>query len=947
MQEEIVELRQVVYEVKGERNLIRALRGITKSGNEVEAELGRVGRQAGRTERALAAMGRTGVRELGNLVRSGKQAAKYLAAAGAASAALFVKSAVGIASQRDATRKGFTAMLKDEKEAMRVLERIRKVSLKPGVTRDAGESLALSLIAVRINADTAVDAIEQFGNALALAGRGEVELERVGVALSQIVSKGKISAEEINQLAESVPQIRDVMQRVFGTADTEKLQKDLDAAGISAQQFIGLLVKGFGELERANPNTLSNSLTNMKAAAKDLAGSFGAAFATPKGIASIQAVTAALEAAAPAFRTLGEEVASWLPGIANWIQKTFTAEAIDRFMASLSGFGASVKAWFASADSQVTAFGDKFSAYLEAIPDIGAAAFADLREAASREIDTLVDDTLAKIQPLLDALGRIPGMGTGSGVGTPRMAHGVPLSTGGGASEAFTDPGKSVGKAVGKAGQMVGGIWDFAKKQGRDAVDAYNDVAKAAGDASDEVRKSGKSAQEAGSSAREQAYNTNRTAEALDRLNQKLREADEAHRSRMFLYSMEARLDDLRTRAKKNAAQASGEEAKATDAAAAAQRKQNAAHAEYLRLLEQQRRVNDQLLAQAKAQAKADAVAGIRRDDSLMGQGRAAGVAQARSAAGVAMARAQARQRGLPPSANADDARRQLRELFLAELAKIEPDVKATQARIREATAQADRLKQLADDPKYAAVSERLKQAAEQQTEFARREQLRLDGMTAGFDDYSRAVSDGMQRNMDVTQQWLDYTAERLQQMKADFGRTTDEMVGSIIEALSKRGKAQRDLQAFEAAGAGKTIGANMQRAIIEEADKVLARYGVTGAGGVYRTPGPLGDAVNRVRGDNNRTPRVITVQMQGGQPPTERAGMNDRLTAAALGNFGMGTDALLADARLQAQGRIVGDAMTAAMMPMVRIVVDAVRQMGSRVTREVRTQLQAVEGAV
>jgi tape measure domain-containing protein len=84
---------------------------------------------------------------------------------------------------------------------------------------------SINLQAAGLSADQARDSLMGFGNALATVGRGKADLDGVITALSQVMSKGKVSAEEINQIAERVPQIRQIMKTAFGTADTEAIQK--------------------------------------------------------------------------------------------------------------------------------------------------------------------------------------------------------------------------------------------------------------------------------------------------------------------------------------------------------------------------------------------------------------------------------------------------------------------------------------------------------------------------------------------------------------------------------------------------------------------------------------------------------------------------------------------------------------------------------------------------
>jgi len=111
----------------------------------------------------------------------------------------------------------------------------------------------LQLEAAGLNAQIAERALMAFGNALALVGKGKSELDGVILALGQIASKGSISAEEINQIAERVPQIRQVLVSAFGTASTEAIQK----MGLSADVAIGKIIAGLEQLPKATQSALT------------------------------------------------------------------------------------------------------------------------------------------------------------------------------------------------------------------------------------------------------------------------------------------------------------------------------------------------------------------------------------------------------------------------------------------------------------------------------------------------------------------------------------------------------------------------------------------------------------------------------------------------------------------------------------------------------------------
>ena len=185
-----------------------------------------------------------------------------LAALGAAS----VKEAANLESLQLALE----AQMGSAKAAQKEMELLRQEALKPGLGFEQAIQGSVQLQAVGFSAEFARKTLSAFGNALALAGKGKAELDGVATALTQITAKGKVSAEEINQIAERLPQIRTAMKAAFGTADTEVLQK----AGISSEKFIAGIV---AQLETLPPATagMKNSIENAGDAVKQFLASIG------------------------------------------------------------------------------------------------------------------------------------------------------------------------------------------------------------------------------------------------------------------------------------------------------------------------------------------------------------------------------------------------------------------------------------------------------------------------------------------------------------------------------------------------------------------------------------------------------------------------------------------------------------------------------------------------
>ena len=166
----------------------------------------------------------------------------------------FIKSAAEI----DKLKMGLVGIMGDSKAAAAEFQKLRKLARNPGLDLRSAVEGSIRLQAIDFSAADASRSIGVMANALALVGGTEADLKGVAVAISQIISKGKVHAEEINQIAERVPQVRLAMEDAFGTANTESLQK----MGLDARQFVDGIIDELERLPRAE-NNISNVLVNM------------------------------------------------------------------------------------------------------------------------------------------------------------------------------------------------------------------------------------------------------------------------------------------------------------------------------------------------------------------------------------------------------------------------------------------------------------------------------------------------------------------------------------------------------------------------------------------------------------------------------------------------------------------------------------------------------------
>jgi tape measure domain-containing protein len=154
--------------------------------------------------------------------------------------------ALNAAADMDSLKRGLLAVAGSGAEVEKQLARLEAVAKLPGLGLREAIQGSINLQAAGFSAGLAEKALMGFGNALATVGKGKADLEGVIMALGQIASKGQVSAEEINQIAERVPQIRKIMQAAFGTANTEELQK----RGISSMDFVKAIVAELGKLPK-------------------------------------------------------------------------------------------------------------------------------------------------------------------------------------------------------------------------------------------------------------------------------------------------------------------------------------------------------------------------------------------------------------------------------------------------------------------------------------------------------------------------------------------------------------------------------------------------------------------------------------------------------------------------------------------------------------------------
>lgn len=214
------------------------------------------------------------------------------AAAVTAGMGLLGKSFVQAGIQMEGYRNGLIALEGSAEAADVRLESLRDIIQLPGVSYEGATQAAVRLRTVGFEAELADRTIKEFGNSLALVG--STDLSGALLGFQQIISRGRVSQEEINQIVERSGLFAKALQDAFGSIQSEQIQAELDASGQSVQDFAKIFISELEELDRVDPDSAANSIQNLQNSLFELRAGFGDIL-LPTFTAVTQGITSMIE----------------------------------------------------------------------------------------------------------------------------------------------------------------------------------------------------------------------------------------------------------------------------------------------------------------------------------------------------------------------------------------------------------------------------------------------------------------------------------------------------------------------------------------------------------------------------------------------------------------------------------------------------------------------------
>lgn len=123
------------------------------------------------------------------------------------------------------------------------------------------------MIAMGWEAKDIIKDMETIGDAAAATGKGDEGLNRIILALSQIKSKGKLSTEELNQLAEAGISAKRYLAEGLGYGSGDSgiaaLSKDLEQGRISSERAIQAIMAGMKEYKGMMDKTANETVKGL------------------------------------------------------------------------------------------------------------------------------------------------------------------------------------------------------------------------------------------------------------------------------------------------------------------------------------------------------------------------------------------------------------------------------------------------------------------------------------------------------------------------------------------------------------------------------------------------------------------------------------------------------------------------------------------------------------
>lgn len=180
---------------------------------------------------------------------------------------------VSLADQYTSAKIGFSTLLGESRGQAMMNEIDSFAAATPFKTSNVISNVQ-KMMAYGWDPEKVIDDMKIIGDAAAATGKGDEGLGSIVYALSEIRSKGKLSTQELNQLASAGIKAKQYLAQGlgYGTGDEglKKLSADLQKGAIGANQAVELILEGMKEFDGMMDKTANETIKGLKDQLSDL-----------------------------------------------------------------------------------------------------------------------------------------------------------------------------------------------------------------------------------------------------------------------------------------------------------------------------------------------------------------------------------------------------------------------------------------------------------------------------------------------------------------------------------------------------------------------------------------------------------------------------------------------------------------------------------------------------
>lgn len=204
----------------------------------------------------------------GGLAKYGAVALAGVATAVAGAGVAVAKMGVDFNANMEQARISFTTLLGSADEAKKMIGDLQQFAAKTPFEFPGLQDSAKLMLAMGFNAKDVLPNLNAVGDAVAAVGGGEDALKGVTMALGQMLTKGKISAEEMNQLAERGIPAWELLAQSTGKSKQELMELGSQGKLLSENVLPGM-IDAMGNKFKGAMDNQSKSFTGMMSTIKD------------------------------------------------------------------------------------------------------------------------------------------------------------------------------------------------------------------------------------------------------------------------------------------------------------------------------------------------------------------------------------------------------------------------------------------------------------------------------------------------------------------------------------------------------------------------------------------------------------------------------------------------------------------------------------------------------